>query len=164
MSKPPIVLPFVNWPGASLADRTRLLTFWANVILAAIHQEHVQPKPEPGLFLEWKKSARGNYWVKVRDTHIVVFKRDDQLWGARIQRDGFQARYLRTTTDYPDRLMHVLELQFGKPADFDNRKALVDFTFADFVEALARDPIVVAARFEEERDRANGFAGYEADV
>jgi len=48
--------------------------------------------------------------------------------------------------------------------DLDNRKALVDFTFADFMEALARDPIVVAARLEEERDRANGFAGYEADV
>jgi hypothetical protein len=29
--------------------------------------------------------------------------------------------------------------------------------------AGARDPMVVAARLEEERDRANGFAGYEAD-
>jgi len=165
MSKhPPIVLPFVRWPGASPKDRAALLTFWVNVILAAIHHGHVQPKPEPGLFLEWKKSARGNYWVKVRDTHVVVFKRDDLSWGARIQRDGYGPRYLKTTSDYPDRLMHVLELRFGKPADLNNRKALVDFTIDDFDEALARDPIVVAARLEEERERANGFAGYEVDA
>jgi hypothetical protein len=57
-----------------------------------------------------------------------------------------------------------LELAFGKPADLNNRKALVDFTFDDFMDALARDPMIIEARLEEERDRANGFAGYEADV
>ena len=42
----------------------------------------VRPKPRPGLSLARKKSARGNYWVKVRDTHVVVFKRADKSWGA----------------------------------------------------------------------------------
>jgi hypothetical protein len=111
-----------------------------------------------------KKSARGNYWVKVRDTHVVVFKRADQSWGARIQRDGCRAKYLKTTSDYPHYLLDAIEAAFGKPRDLDNRKALVDFTIDDFDEALARDPMVVAARLEEERDRANGFACGEADV
>jgi len=165
MSKhPPIVLPFVRWPGASPKDRAALLTFWVNVILAAIHHGHVQPKPEPGLFLEWKKSARGNYWVKVRDTHVVVFKRSDLLWGVRLQRDGYPATYLKYTDEYVDRLLHSVERRFGKPADLNNREALVDFTFADFMDAQSRDPLLIAARLEEERDRANGFAGYEADV
>jgi hypothetical protein len=160
---PPIVLPFVNWPGASPKDRAALLTFWANVVLAAARQGLVRPKPRPGLFLEWKKSARGNYWVKVRDTHIVVFKRDDQSWGGRIERAGYRATYLKTISDYPHFLLDAVEKRFGKPANFDNRAALVNFTIDDFDDALARDPMVVAARLEEERDRANGFAGYEAD-
>jgi hypothetical protein len=160
---PRIVLPFIIWPGSSRKDRAALLTFWVNVILAAARQGLVRPKPRPGLFLAWKKSARGNYWVKVRDTHIVVFKRNDQSWGGRIQRDGDRATYLKTTSDYPHFLLDTIEKRFGKPADFDNRAALVNFTLADFDDALSRDPIVVAARLEEERDRANGFAGYEAD-
>jgi len=53
-----------------------------NVILTAAHRGLVRPKPRPGLSLAWKKSARGNYWVKVRDTHVVVFKRADKSWGA----------------------------------------------------------------------------------
>jgi hypothetical protein len=147
MSKnPPVVLPFVNWPGATPKDRAALLTFWTNVILAAIHQGHVQPKPEPGLFLEWKKSARGNYWVKGGDTHAVVFKRPDHSWGARIQRDGCRAKYLKTTSDYPHFLLAAIETAFGKPRDLDNRRALVDFTIEDFDKALARDPPLQAMR------------------
>ena len=101
--------------------------------------------------------------VKVRDTHVVVFKRDDLLWGVRLQRDGHPAKYLKHTDEYVDRWLHALEKSFGKPADFDNREAILDFTFADFMDAQSRDPIIVEARLEEERDRANGFAGYEAD-
>ena len=131
-----------------------------NVILTAAHRGLVRPKPRPGLSLAWKKSARGNYWVKVRDTHVVVFKRADKSWGAnatrRLQRD------VSETSDYPHFLLDAVEKQFGKPADFDNRTALVNFTIDDFDDALARDPMVVAARLEEERDRANGFAGYKA--
>jgi hypothetical protein len=165
MSKTPaIILPFVNWPGATSKECASLLTFWVNVILAAAHQGLARPKPEPGLFLAWKKSARGNYWVKVRDAHAVVFKRDDQSWGTRIQRDGCRAKYLKTTSDYPHFLLNAIETAFGKPRDFDNRKALVDFTIDDFGVALARDPIVAAARLEEARDRANGFGGYEPDA
>ena len=254
MKKPPIVLPFVSWPGASPADRTRLLELWANVILKAgwkvacapqvpkpkieiIKPGTFPPRPEqtartpnpfcewyddccrsfshpappaigrrirykatssypypgewghicekcferlehstdedpwewepaekPGLFLAWKKSAKGNYWVKVRDTHIVVFKRDDHLWCVRLQRDGHPAKYLKHTDEYVDRWLDALEKSFGKPPDCNNREALLDFTFADFMDAQSRDPIIVAARLEEERDRANGFAGYEADV
>jgi hypothetical protein len=115
MKNPPIILPFVRWPGASPKDRAALLTFWVNVILAAIHQGLARPKREPGLFLAWKKSARDNYWVKVRDTHVVVFKRDDLLWGARVQRDGHRAKYLKTTSDYPDRLMHFWSWHSGNP-------------------------------------------------
>jgi hypothetical protein len=89
-----------------------------------------------------------------------VFSED----GARIQRDGCRAKYLKSTSDYPHYLLSAVERAFGKPRDWDNRKALVDFTIDDFDQALARDPMVVAARLEEERDRANGFAGYEADV
>ena len=54
---PPIILPFVGWPGASPKDRAALLTFWTNVILAAIHQGLVRPKREPGLFLLAKHRA-----------------------------------------------------------------------------------------------------------
>jgi hypothetical protein len=156
---PPIVVPFVNWPGASPQDRAMLLTFWVNVILTAANRGLIQPKPKPGLFLAWKKSDRGNYWVKVRDTHMVVFKRDDQSWGWRMQRDGYRATYLKTTCAYPHSLLDAFEKRFGKPADFDNRAALVDFTSGDFDAALARDPLVVSARLEEERDRAARTAG-----
>ena len=162
----PIVLPFITWPGASPKDRAKLLTFWVNVILAAIHHGLVWPKPKPskpGLFLEWKKSARGNYWVKVRDTHVVVFKRSDHKWAARIQRDGCPARYLKFTDLYPFYVIHVVERQFGKP-DFNNRKAIAELTFADDRKAEAHDPMLIAARLEEERDRANGFACSEADI
>ena len=75
----------------------------------------------------------------------------------RLQRD------VSETSDYPHFLLDAVEKQFGKPADFDNRTALVNFTIDDFDDALARDPMVVAARLEEERNRANGFAGYKAD-
>jgi hypothetical protein len=71
--------------------------------------------------------------------------------------------YLKSA-DYPHYLLDAVEVAFGKPRDRDNRKALVDFTFDDFDEALARDPMIVAARLEEERDRVNGFACSEADV
>ena len=66
----------------------------------------------------------------------------------RLQRD------VSETSDYPHFLLDAVEKQFGKPADFDNRTALVNFTIDDFDDALARDPMVVAARLEEERDRA----------
>ena len=75
----------------------------------------------------------------------------------RLQRD------VSETSDYPHFLLDAVEKQFGKPADFDNRTALVNFAIDDFDDALARDPMVVAARLEEERNRANGFAGYKAD-
>jgi hypothetical protein len=35
MSDAPVILPFVIWPGASPAQLTRLLEFWANVIVQA---------------------------------------------------------------------------------------------------------------------------------
>jgi hypothetical protein len=79
-----------------------------------------------------------------------------------MQRDGYA--YLKTTGDYPHFLLDAVEQQFGKPADLDNRAALANFTIDDFDDALARDPMVVAARLEEERDRANGFACGEVDV
>ena len=78
-----------------------------------------------------------------------------------MQRDGYA--YLKTTSDYPHFLLDAVEKQFGKPADFDNRAASANFTIDDFDDALARDPMVAAARLEEERDRANGFAGHKAD-
>ena len=163
---PPIILPFVVWPGATAQERAALMTFWVNVILAATHRGLVQPKPEPaepGLFLAWKKSDRGSYWVKVGDTHIVVFKRDDGQWGARVQRAGYPARYHSFTDIYPHYLLHAMELAFGKSRDLNNRKALIEFTEVDYMEAEMRDPILVEARLAEERDRANGFASYEAD-
>ena len=71
-----------------------------------------------------------------------------------MQRDSYSATYLKTTSDYRHFLLDAVEKQFGKPADFDNWAALVNFTIDDFDDALARDPMVVAARLEEERDRA----------
>jgi hypothetical protein len=166
---PPIILPFVVWPVATPQERAALMTFWANVILAAVNRGLVRPEPtklaaEPGLFLAWNKSARGSYWVRVRDTHIVVFKRADGQWSARVQRAGSRARYLDEIADiYPHYLLHAMELVFGKSRDLNNRKALIEFTEADYMQAEMRDPILVAARLEEDRDRANGFASYEAD-
>jgi hypothetical protein len=55
---------------------------------------------------------------------------------------------------YPRFLLDGVEKQFGKPADFDNRAALANFTIDDFDDVLGRDRMVVAARLEEERDRA----------
>jgi hypothetical protein len=110
------VFPFVIRPGASVEERTRLLELWASVILK-VGWETVRaaapPAPEP-FRLPWPQSARGNWWPRYRDWHVVVFQRPDGKWATRIQQDGWPALYLKATATEALWAMERLDHAFGR--------------------------------------------------
>ena len=110
---PNLVLPFVVWPGASSAERTQLLELWANVILKAGWEAASAAAPQP-FRLVWHRSARGNWWARHKDWHVVVFRRDDGMWATRMQQDGRPPRYLKATTQDASWAMEGLDTSFGK--------------------------------------------------
>ena len=110
---PNLVLPFVVWPDASVSERTRLLELWANVILKAGWEAAKAAVPKP-FRLSWRQSARGNYWARHKNWHVVVFRRDDGRWATRMQQDGRPPLYLRTTTEDASWAMEGLDASFGK--------------------------------------------------
>jgi hypothetical protein len=112
---PNLVLPFVVWPGASPAERTQLLELWANVILRAGWKAAFAVVPTPFQFqLAWRQSARGNWWARYKDWHVVVFRRPDGRWATRMQQDGQAPLYLKATTTHASWAMEELDVSFGK--------------------------------------------------
>jgi hypothetical protein len=110
---PNIIIPFVIWPGASPAERAQLLELWANVILRVGWEAACTAAPKP-FRLSWRQSVRGNWWARHKDWHVVVFKRDDGRWATRMQRDGRDPVYLKTTAADPSWAMEGLNASFGK--------------------------------------------------
>jgi len=108
-----LVIPFVVWSGASPAERTWLLELWANVILKAGWAAAQAAAPKP-FRLPWCQSARGNWWARHKDWHVVVFRRSDGRWATRMQRDGRDPVYLKTTATDPSWAMEGLDASFGR--------------------------------------------------
>jgi hypothetical protein len=110
---PNLVIPFVVWPGASPAERIRLLELWANVILQAGWDAARAAAPKP-FRLSWRQSTRGNWWARHKDWHVVVFRRPDGRWATRMQRDGRDPVYLKATATDPSWAMQGLDASFAK--------------------------------------------------
>ena len=84
-----------------------------NVILKTCWEVAQAAAPKP-FRLSWQRSARGNWWARHKDWHVVVFRRDDGRWATRMQRDGRDPIYLKATATDASWAMEGLDASFAK--------------------------------------------------